>query len=567
MRLPWIALALLALVAWLLAPLFQGGLLGAAGTDLFRGTWGFDHQAQAFPLPFWTDRVGFPGGVKLLILPFVSSLLGAPLHWVLGPWEGYNAWVVALLWLGAFCTAWWVKEASGSGGAGLLAGGLMASQPTLLLALTDGTAEHVAFWSIPAMLASLARARTDPGNRWGIAAGVFATIVALDSPYHAIFSVPLTLLPLWRCPPRARWGFLGVAALGIAAVVGLYWGLPLSGRLENKAQNAVKLATWWQWDAGKMLKPWDFTFSPAFVPTYTLLGAAGLAVARPARSLPWVGWAVLCLLFALGASPENTSVLARWWGGPGEAVGGGIEWFNQNLSPSAIRFPRRWLIPMALALFTAAGIGLGRLPREWMRVAVAIPAVIGGTWLSMERTGFREAFPRIAVPEPAFARFVHDHPGEGAAVVLPTVRGASRLHERFELPVFANLDAALVSADQPFLQVALGRALVNSPQGLFTMQPKKRKDTDIERFFQDLNDLCNPQTTGSEVPPSALQEPENRAARARALAENGLRFIVLDDEVYGETGLGHAKLPFADMIVEEQHFDDGTGVTVWVLSP
>ncbi|MBM4393054.1 MAG: hypothetical protein FJ090_18165, partial [Deltaproteobacteria bacterium] len=60
---------------------------------------------------------------------------------------------------------------------------------------------------------------------------------------------------------------------------------------------------------------------------------------------------------------------------------------------------------------------------------------------------------------------------------------------------------------------------------------------------------------------------ENRAARARILAQKGLRFIVLDEEAYGAAGLDYARLPFAELIAEEQHFDDGTGVTVWVLQP
>ena len=135
------------------------------------------------------------------------------------------------------------------------------------------------------------------------------------------------------------------------------------------------------------------------------------------------------------------------------------------------------------------------------------------------------------------------------------------------MPVFANLDPVLVSADQPFLQVALGRALVNSPQGLFTMQPKKRVDGEVERFFQDLNDLCNPQTTGNEVPPSALQEPEKRARIASTLVEKGLRFVVLDDEVYAPAGLELAALPFAAHLEETRQFEDGTGVTVLVLKP
>jgi hypothetical protein len=56
-------------------------------------------------------------------------------------------------------------------------------------------------------------------------------------------------------------------------------------------------------------------------------------------------------------------------------------------------------------------------------------------------------------------------------------------------------------------------------------------------------------------------------ASARALVEQGLRFIVVDTEIYGEEGLKLLKLPFADMLKEEKSFADGSGILVLVVAP
>lgn len=567
MRLWHSALLLALLVVWMHAPLASGGLLGESGTDVFRAVWGFDHQSRALPVPFWTDRVGFPAGEKLLILPFASSILGAPLRWLLGPWLGYDLWMLALLWAGGVATAWWVGEASRSPSAGLLGGVAMVTQPAVLLAMTDGTPEHAAFWSMPALFAALWHTARSPLRRWPILAGVLATIVALDSPYHAIFVVPIVPFLWWQCSWRGRLRFVATAAAGAALVAVLYYKLPLAGPLDNRWDNAARLAVWAQWDLRRVATAWDYTFTPAFIPVLSMAAALGLAVLRPGRSWPWLLATAGFLVLALGAAPDNVSTLDQWLPGVGGPVGEGIAAVNEALAPDAIRFPRRWLVVAALSLWTAAGLGLSRLPAEWMRLAVTVPMCAGLVWLTLDRTGYHEAFPRIEPPEPEFATFVREHEADGAALVLPTVRGASRKHERFELPIYADLDETIRSADLPFLQVALGRAVVNEPQGLFTMVPRKRQSERVSRLVQDLNDLCLPQTMGRAVPPSALQDPERRAEAAEYLISRGLRFVVLDEALYDEEGLAHARRPFADHLEDERRFDDGSGVVVFVLKP
>jgi hypothetical protein len=122
MRMVWIGLALALIMFGLHASvLADGSLLGAPKTDVLRAIWGFDHTARGFPIPWWTDRIGFPVGVKVLILPVASSALGAPLHWVFGATRGYDLWVLGLAWLTGLATAAWVRAASGSTVAGGMA--------------------------------------------------------------------------------------------------------------------------------------------------------------------------------------------------------------------------------------------------------------------------------------------------------------------------------------------------------------------------------------------------------------------------------------------------------------
>jgi hypothetical protein len=569
MRLRWVALFLAAMLATLhISPLWSGTLIGGARTDVLRAVWGFDHQARALPgLPFWTDRVGFPVGVKLLILPLESVTLGAPLHWLFGAIRGYDLWILALWWATAVASAALVRGLTGSGSAGLLAGGWMLVQPSMLLSISDGTPEYVAFWAVPLLLLLLHRARGDPAPAHAIAAGIVATAVALDSPYHAVFAVPLALPMALRLPRRNLTVLAVCAALGGLLALGLYWGLPLAGPIEDRGRNAARLTTWWQWEAGAMENPWEFSNTPTFIPLPMVVGAVGFALLRPLRSLPWLGLALLCLILALGTAPENGAALGVWMGGPGHLLGAGISWFNEHLAPELIRFPRRWLIPSALCLCVAGGIGLARLPSEVLRFLVALALLLFTARWTLQVTRYADALPELDAPDPEFASFIESYPGRGAILVLPRVRGAKRLHQRDELPVFANLGSELASADTLWIQVRTGRPAINWPDGLFTLQLRSAWSEDRMALLRDLDDLAKPQMTEDPIPESALQEPPRRAQRAANLVRDGLRFVIVDEDMYGNEGMVLLERPFADVLVEKRHFDDGSGVTVFVLAP
>lgn len=555
-----------AVVGWLVGGAFgEGEFLGAPRTDVFRAVWGLDQQWQGLPTPFWTDRVGFPAGVKVVVLPQVSALLGAPLVPLLGAVGAYNLWIAALLWATGMASAWLVRTLTRSDAAGVLAGTFVLAQPMMFVALTDGTAEFVAFWAVPAALAAVWHLREDP--RWGWVAGALLTVVALDSPYHAVFTLPLLPLVLGRAEPRAWRNLGGALALGALVLGGLYYGLPVEAPNDRSAQNAVILRVWEQWETGHAQRGWDFSLGAAFIPSVALAGLVGLAVLRPVRAAPWLLAALLMLAWSLSTHPENPGVLARWLGAPGAVVGDAVTFLNTHLAPPVVRFPRRWLVAVALAVGAAGGIGLTRVPWEPVRWVVALLGGGACLWAAEQTTHFRRDLPVVAPPHPAFAEWVAEHPADGAVLFLPRVRGARAATGRDHLPVFANLSPDLASSDLIWLQVRTGRASVFRPDGLRTLTARYGFGEDLGRLLHDLDDLANPQTTGNPIPPSATQDPEVRAQRARRLVEEGVRFVVLDEATMGEEGLRLARATFADLVREERRFEDGTGVSVWVVAP
>jgi hypothetical protein len=399
-----------------------------------------------------------------------------------------------------------------------------------------------------------------------VLAGVLAVAMALDSPYNAVFALPFLPLVLWRARVESI-AIFGVTALVAGLVlVAAYYGLPVSVEDDKRGGNSVSLQIWAQWEQMRVAKPWDFSLGAGFIPVVTIAGALALAMLRPVRALPWVLVAALCFVFALGPSAENAHALETWLGPHGGQLGRAIVRFNEAFPVPVVRFPRRWLIPAALALSVAAGHGLTRLPREWLRAGVAMVLAIGGVWRTLQITQYRAALPHTNPPDLGFARFVADSPGKGAILALPRVRGATHAAvTRDELPVFANLGQTIRSADMLWIQTLCGRASVFAPDGLRTMVPRWKLDAETDKLLHDLDDLTNPVTTGNPIPGSATQEPERRARAAMNLVKKGLGYVIIDEASYGTDGMALARLPFADATKDDRHFDDGTGVTVLVL--
>lgn len=568
-----LALGLLAVVLGLHHQLLQGGLLGAEQSDTIRGIWGLDHQARALPLPFWSDRVGFPEGVKLLILPFASSLLAAPLVWLFGAGTAWNLWMLALLWASGFTTGLFARQLTGRPASGMLAGCMVIGSPMLWLALTDGTPENVAFWALPAFLLALWRALADGGWRWGLLAGLLATVTAADSPYHAVFALmlaPICLLALRRpaddSRPQALGAMLGTCALGAGLLLFLYLGLPLDEAPESsRVGNAVQMRAWMQWEEGRIQRPWEWTLVPNFIPAWTLVGCLALALISPMRAAPWIMMAAAMLMLSLGPGQENPSILGRvfgsWAVAPLQAWAGLLD----AHPPPVVRFLRRFLVPAAFCLGIAAELGLARWRRlSWLSAPLGLLVVL----LAAQKTGYANHLPRLQPPHLASCDFVADHHHDGAILVLPRVRAAHRLEQRDELPVFARLGASVQSAAELYVQVRCERPAMNMPVGMLTMVPRLGRAEETSILLRDLDDLTLPQTVGRSIPPSALQDPQRTRATVAWLVDQGLSFVVVDEEMYGPEGLGLLREHFfVERLQEERSFDDGAGVTVFVLGP
>lgn len=567
-----LAPGLLVVVLALHHQLLGGGLLGAEQSDVIRGLWGLDHQARGLPLPMWTDRIGFPEGVKILILPYISSQLYAPVVFLLGATTAYNLWMLLLLWLSGWMSGLLARELTGRPTSGWLAGCMVISSPMLLLAITDGTPENVAFWAVPAFLLALWRALSRGDWRFGIGAGVLAFVVAADSPYHAVFTLmmaPLCLAALRRpLRPRVVAGgaLVATAAVGAGLVALLYLGLPVDAAPESSdVGNAIQMRAWVQWEQGNLSSPWEWTLVPSFIPVVVLLGCAGLALLSPLRAGPWLAMAALMLLLGLGPGQENPRII-------GDLVGA---WAVSPLSawadllaahpPPIIRFLRRFLVPAALCLGVAADLGLGRWrPLHWLSPVLGVAAV-GVVWA---KTSYPDHLPLTQPPQTAACAFVADHDADGALLILPQIRAAHRLHQRDELPVYASLGSAVQSAAELWLQVQCRRPSLNKPTGLITMVDRIGRSDDLSILLRDLDDLTKPQTLGDPIPTSVHNDPERKTRTVAWLIDRGLSFVVVDEALYGDEGMALLRdYFFAGQLVEERSFDDGTGITVMVLGP
>ncbi len=565
--------AVVGVVAWFGWPaLGSGAVLGGPGTDVLRAVWGLDHSWESLPgAPFWTGRMAFPVGAKIVILPQLSAMIGAPLVPLLGPVLAYNAWILgvwAAAGVGSAFLAWRLTD---SPAAALLAGVGLTVQPMLFLALSDGTAEFVAWWTVPVALAALHEAgRVDQVDRrvqlrWAAGAGLLLGAVAVDSPYHVVFCAPFVFIVFgWR-KWRSQWPTLVALAAGACVLGGLYYGLPISASDNNAPGNAVLLRVWQQWETHDNPRPWDYTLGAGFIPWRVMAALLVCALMRPVRALPWLLVAALGLVWSLHESFDNITMWRTWLGDQGERLGGWIVWFNQHFSPPIVRFPRRWLVPVAQALTIAAALGLTRLPREWMRWVVAVPLCLGVVYHTEALTEFRANLPLSRPPVPVFTSFIAASPEQGAVLFLPRQRGARQAVGRGDLPVFAELSRELASADQLWLQVLTKRGSTFWPEGLRTAVRRSAYDAATDRLLHGLDDAANPQTTGNPIPPSATQEPARRQSAAAALVARGLSFVAIDEAIYLPVGVALIEETFAPLTVASKHFDDGTGVTVLVV--
>ena len=600
----WVALGLLGLTLSMLWPgLVAGGeaFIGDPQTDVIRGLWGLSVTARSAVPPnavLFTREMNFPFGGWALILPWTSSLLLAPLQPLLGPLRAWNIGNVLWLWGTAFGAAALVRRRSGSWAAGLVAGGALIGQPMVLQALADGTPEHLnwgpallCLWAIEGLIAR-------PSARWSAGVAVLGGAVALDSPYQAVFvgilalpRLPDLLIALRRAAPRRAAEVVGAGVLASALVGLALWGLfsQFSARVGAAADlvgdrqgNAVSLARWWRFEAGLFPKR-DVSLVPAAIPVRVLLPALAFAALDLRRGRATLIAAVVLLSLALGQGLDQTSVLRGWLGEAGVLLSQASVALNDVVydipGPSIIRFPRRALVPAAVAVLIAGGLGWGRLegwlrwmigPSRWLQRVLLVVGLGLGVLASLagrRLVGFDDSFPLTRPPKLAFADWIREHEVSGAVALIPEQRASRAFTERHALPVFADLGDALRSADHLYIQVVHGQPQVSFPQ-LLTFAPRDRTPR-ARALLEDWNSLSYPATVGVPATPGAVNETDDarRAPGLKLMIDQGLRFVVLDAALYGEPERVVLRRHLKGHILEERYFDEGSGVIVIVLKP
>ena len=591
----WAALGLAALTLWVFSPGLAGlstHVFGDIQTDALRGAWGFNHIGQALAsgeVPWQSTRINFPAGAQLLVLPLASGLMLSPLG-LLDPILSWNLSLIILAFASAMGTAWLAKLMTDSWLVGVFAGALLLAQPMLHHALADGTPEHLSLWAVPLFIGAAWTALHEQSPRWGIGAGFLSIVVALDSPYHAIYALILgaIVLPFAMRTVKGRERDLGraVGAMTVAAGLGIWVVWELYSGFEGadssstspavlQGTNATDLKLWWRhmgMDGGIR----DFSRPPTLMPNVLLTISLLLCVVAGRRGTTWLVAGLLMLGLSFGTRQNVPTLLGAWLGGPAEIMGASIiklnTWIYSLPIASEMRFPRRWLVPGAMSLAVGASIGLSQILQRWLRRPVIAAFVVFVGALVVVKIGLNTSrlhtpFPHHTVPTIAFADAIADSEDAGAVLLLPSSRAVEAGATRDKLPVFADLDRSLASADSLYLQMRHGRPTVSYPS-LQTLTATDQ-DEDVARVLRDWSDLAVADAPGRGIPPSAY-DPGVKFQRDkgfRKLRQAGLRWIAVDQDAYTEEGLALLKDQLGNKVLDEQTFSEGTGVLLLELSP
>lgn len=592
-RIAAVGLLLAGVVFWVFGPLWpvlDSHILGDAETDAIRGMWSFDHIRRSL---WWPDtplrsfELNYPGGVWAVMLPFATGLLLVPAQIVLGPQLAWNVAILGMVWATGMATAWLTRTVSGSWAAGAIAGAVVASQPMLIHAVSDGTPEHVAFWGVPVFLASATRALDSRNPRWGIVTGLAGLLVALDSPYHAIYTaVVATIVLPWALLRTRRDQLRGLAWTGLAMGAALAVGVLVIGSvyrlfpLESTngtamsdlwRMNAADIHTWWQYDWGPASGR-DPSLTPTYIPSIALAAAVALALYGGRRSWPWLAAGSLTLVMSFGINTRIPGELSRWFDNAGRSLGEALLTLNSYLYAlpgiGSVRFPQRWLVVAALCFFVAAGVGYARLGRRWPRAAPSMAVVLAvlATAQATISSGLHDHFPMHELPEVEFASWIGERDGHGVVVVIPSELAAPAAGEkRADMVVFASIEGPLSSSDQQYFQVLHRRPITTSPS-LKTLI-KRPMAVEYAELMGNWNDLTQPKQTGNPIPRSAYDSPDEdrRSHTIDLLHQGGLRWVVIDLALFTDEGVDILRKQLGDRIAHEEHFDDGSGVLVFEL--
>lgn len=557
-RAPWVVVGFaLCLAALLHGPALQTlgtHLPGEPASDVLRAWWSSWLVAEELPTwPFSTTRANFPVGLELLPFPAVSLVIVAPVAWLLGPAVAVTALVVLHSVLAVLAGAALVRTLGGGWGGALMAGALVATQPILGGALRDGTVEILAVGWVP--LTMLAMVRACQGSwRWGLAAGGLYLATCLESVYYGSFTALAVLATLASIRSRAGVVGAGAAALAVALGAGLlawaFWPVLEGARaaLDSagndpaalRATNAAQLDLLRQLALHPGARGWRVgdLYGPPW-PHWVVFGLGALLALRRAPWLPLLGG--LYLLLAL-----NDGLVTAWADAPlGEVV----------------RFPRRYMAPVGVALGCAAGLGLQELlrrPRWEAALGLGLAGWLG--WWGYHAGGWRQAYPLLQLPSVEFVAPIAADDEDCAVLLLPIERPGERLELRTQTPVFAGLSGQIASADHLALQVLMDKRAWYKP-ALVTLHAREGASGLTPKNFTDLA----LQVYGKGIPSSALLPADAYLPDLAWLMGEGLKYVVVDLRSYREAELARIDAVLGPLAVAQTDLADGTGVRVYRL--
>ena len=590
-------------VYWTLIPIWpviNTEILGDVDTDAIRGMWSFDHVRRSMippNTPIWSEYINFPAGVIALTLPWTTSVLLSPLGFFFGPVVAWNLSIASILLAIGVSMAWLVRTLTNSWAIGCALGGLVMTQPMLLHAISDGTPEHLSLWGVPLLLGMTWKAFKEVSPKWGVGAGFMAILVALDSPYHAIYAsltglivLPWSFIRRWKIEERLDFvwtmGSLIILCLsGAIFLAALYSFFPLGESSTEEylslwKMNAADLRVWWRHDFGTTVMR-DTSLVPTAIPIPILWFSIAMIVMGFPRSLPWGLAGLLMLHLSLGLNEKLPVHLSYWIGSFGYPLGKQILNVNAHLYAfpgfGEIRFPQRWLVPSSMCFVVGAGFGVQRIhlwitQQKWGstvlkgRFVYASLLVAIGTFLCVRTSQIDLHFPKQELPHIQFATYIADHPEDGALIMLPQMRPPPKSGKRSDLPVFANLADSLSSSDVQYFQTIHGRPIYDKPS-LKTLYAFEGSEY-VFRLLREWDDLAHPMVTGNPIPASAYDErfTKRRKRGLKELVDSGLRWIVVDLGAYNDQAQSILDGQLAEYEYNREFFDEGDGVLVIELT-
>ena len=584
------ALGLFFVIYWILLPIWPNidtHILGDSGTDAIRGMWGFYYLSTTVippQTPIYSNIINFPSGSLLLILPFVSGIIFAPINWIFGPIIGWNLSIAALLWGYGMTTAILCRQMTKSWSVGFFVGSAVVSQPMLLHAMSDGTAEHLSLWLMPLFLTFLWKSLQTITIKWSLFAGIFAFFIALDSPYHAIYAgiAAITVIPfnivekITTHKKDFKWlvGILiAISSMGALLLIGIYQFFPIKTLLVTEkisllTMNTTDIRTWWQHDVQDVFMR-DESLPPTTIPSVLLLIAVILILVGIPNSLPWFVLGVFMLLLSVGLNNRVPVHLGQWFGEYGKNIGIYIIELNRYLynipGIGSIRFPQRWLVPASFMLLVGSSFGLERIYQSKrvypFRFIISGVLTIICTVLCLRNSRLDLNFPMQELPKIEFAEYLAQKKN-GGVLLLPQMRPPPKSGKRSDLPIFANLSSQLASSDNQYFQVIHQKPIFTKPN-LKTISSFDQ-DENVARLVRNWDDMANPKLTGEPIPPSAY-DPRSQGIRQdglNKLVDAGLQWIVLDLAAYNDEAKAYIKEQIGIHYKSDQRFDDGDGVLV-----